>query len=471
MLTIAILGRPNVGKSTLFNRLVGRRQALVHDRPGVTRDRLEGMGHLGHLQFRVIDTAGLDVGPDDSLEGRLRAQTLAGLAEADLGLFVVDARAGITSLDHEVARLLQRTKKPFLLLANKCEGRQAQADAQEAWSLGLGEPLPISAEHGDGMADLFQELRKYVPEEPEEEPAAEETPEPLAADAAEDAPDRSGPELGRDKPIKLAIVGRPNVGKSSLVNRLIGDERLLTGPEPGLTRDSVTVPLRHRDRAFELIDTAGLRRKARVEERLEQLSTSATIHALKFAHAAVLVVDATQALEVQDLTLADFVVREGRALVVAVNKWDLVEDPKAALQAIRYRIEDKLAQIAGVELVTLSAKTGQGVDKLLPTVGRAVARWNRRTTTAKLNRWLQAALDEHPPPQVGGRRMKIRFMTQTGSRPPTFVVFQNLDPADVPDHYLRYLANSMRKALDLPGVPLRLLVRRGENPYADRKGD
>lgn len=469
MLTIAILGRPNVGKSTLFNRLVGRRQAIVHDQPGVTRDRLEGEGKLGHLRFRVIDTAGLDVGPEDSLEGRLRAQTLAGLEQADLGLFLFDARVGLTPLDHDVARLLHRTKKPIVLIANKCEGRQAEIDASEAWALGLGEPLPISAEHGEGLADLFQVIRAHLPKDDEEPEATAETaepPQPPAADAAAEAPDRpSGPELGSDKAIKLVIVGRPNAGKSSLINRLIGDERLLTGPEPGLTRDSVALAWTHQGRSFELIDTAGLRRKARIEQRLERISVSATVQALKFAHAAVLVVDATQPLEVQDLTIADLVLREGRALVVAINKWDLIENPREVLKEIRDRLEDKLAQAPGIEIVTLSARTGDGINKLLPAVVKTVQRWNRRTTTAKLNRWLQTALDEHQPPQIGGRRLKIRFITQTASRPPTFVLFQNLDPADMPDHYLRFLSNSLRKALELPGVPIRMHVRRGENPY------
>ncbi|WP_159713159.1 ribosome biogenesis GTPase Der [Geminicoccus flavidas] len=465
MFTIAILGRPNVGKSTLFNRLVGRRQAIVHDQPGVTRDRLEGQGRIGHLRFRVIDTAGLDVGPDDSLEGRLRAQTLAGLEEADLGLFLFDARAGLTPLDHEVARLLQRTKKPIVVLANKCEGRQAEIDAAEAWSLGLGEPLLISAEHGDGMADLFQVIQARLPEEADEEEQDDAAPA-LSEPAELPAESAAGPELGAGKPVKLVVIGRPNVGKSSLINRLVGDERMLTGPEPGLTRDSVALPVTLQGRSFELIDTAGLRRKARIEQRLERISVSATVQALKFAHAAVLVVDATQPLEVQDLTIADLVLREGRALVVAINKWDLVETPKETLQAIRERLEDKLAQAPGLETVPISARTGQGVSKLLPTVLKTVQRWNRRITTAKLNRWLQDALAEHQPPQVGGRRLKIRFITQTASRPPTFVLFQNLDPADVPDHYLRYLANSLRRALDLPGVPLRLHARRGENPYA-----
>lgn len=466
MLTIAILGRPNVGKSTLFNRLVGRRQAIVHDQPGVTRDRLEAEGRIGHLRFKVVDTAGLDVGGEDTLEGRLRAQTLAGLDQADLGLFMIDARAGLTPLDYEVAEILRRTRKPIVVIANKSEGRQAEVDASEAWSLGMGEPILMSAEHGEGMADLFQVIARHIPDEaePVEAPAAE----PDEAETLEDP--RRGPELGTDKAIRLVIVGRPNAGKSSLINRLIGDERLLTGPEPGLTRDSVQLTWTDRGRTFELIDTAGLRRKARIEERLERMSVSATVQALKFAHAAVLVVDATQPLEVQDLTIADLVTREGRAMVVAINKWDLVEDPASTLKDIRGRLEDKLAQLPGVEVVTLSARTGAGVDRLLPAVAKIVRRWNRRITTAKLNRWLQVALDEHQPPQIGKRRLKIRFMTQTASRPPTFVLFQNLDPDDVPDHYLRFLSNSLRKAMELEGVPIRIHVRRGENPY-DRRSD
>ena len=470
MFTIAILGRPNVGKSTLFNRLVGRRQAIVHNQPGVTRDRLEGDGKLGHLRFRVIDTAGLDVGDADSLEGRLRAQTLAGLGMADLGLFLFDARIGLTPLDQDVARILHRTKKPIVLVANKCEGRQAEIDAAEAWKLGLGEPVPISAEHGDGLADLFQIFREHLPPEPDE--ADEETtPEDADSGPFDTITDPHGPELGQDTPIKLAIIGRPNVGKSSLINRLIGDERLLTGPEPGLTRDSVALAFRDAGHSFELIDTAGLRRKARIEQKLEQMSVSATVQALKFAHAAVLVVDASQPLEVQDLTIADLVLRQGRALVVAINKWDLIDTPQETLKTLRERLDDKLAQAPGVAVVTLSARTGTGITRLLPTVAKTVARWNRRTTTAKLNRWLELALEEHQPPQIAGRRLKIRFVTQTASRPPTFVLFQNQDPTSVPDHYIRFLTNNLRKSLDLPGVPIRMHVRRGDNPYDRRDRD
>ena len=467
MFTIAILGRPNVGKSTLFNRLVGRRQAIVHNQPGVTRDRLEAEGKLGHLRFRVIDTAGLDAGTEESLEGRLRAQALAGLEQADLGLFLFDAKGGLTPLDQEVAVLLHRSKKPIVVLANKCEGRQAEVDAAEGWKLGLGEPIPISAEHGEGLADLFQIFRKYLTSGPDND----ENDNVEEKSFAVDPEGLQSSKLGLDKPIKLAIVGRPNVGKSSLVNRLVGDERMLTGPEPGLTRDAVTLSLQDANHAFELIDTAGLRRKSRIEQKLEQVSVSATLQALKYAHAAVLLIDATKPLEVQDLTIANLILREGRALVIAINKWDLVETPAEVLKSIRERLEDKLAQAPGISNVTLSARTGSGIHRLLPAVAKTVERWDRRVSTARLNRWLHAALEEHQPPQIAGRRLKIRFITQASSRPPTFVLFQNQEPSLVPDHYLRFLTNNLRRDLDLAGVPIRMHVRRGENPYEQRGGD
>lgn len=444
--TVAILGRPNVGKSTLFNRLIGRRRAIVDDTPGVTRDRIEGVCTLGRVPFRVVDTAGLEAGPEDSLAGRMRQVALQGLAEADVGLFLIDARTGLTPADEEIADELRRQAKPILLVANKSEGRLGAAQAAEAWSLGLGEPFPVSAEHGDGIPDLLAALEPYLEDEaPEEEPSP-------------------------DRPLRLAVVGRPNAGKSSLINRLIAQDRLLTGPEPGLTRDSVTIPLTWEGRRLEIVDTAGLRRKAKVEARLEQLSTSAALQALKFAELVVLVTDATQALERQDLTIARLVVQEGRALVVALNKWDLVEDHAAKLAEVRRALEHQLADLKGVPCVPLSALTGRHVEKLLPAVVEAHDRWNRRVPTAALNRWLEGALERHPPPLVQGRRVKIRYATQAKARPPTFVLFANKAAEDLPESYLRYLAAGLRDAFDLWGVPIRFHVRQSKNPYAPSQG-
>lgn len=443
--TVAILGRPNVGKSTLFNRLVGRRRAIVDDTPGVTRDRIEGVCRLGAEEFRVIDTAGIEAGDPDSLAGRMRQVARQGLSEADVGLLVVDARAGITAADEEIAGELRRQAKPILLVANKCEGRLATAQANEAWALGLGEPLPVSAEHGDGIPDLLAAIEQRLDE----------------ADAKEAVP-ASEP----DRPLRLAVVGRPNAGKSSLVNRLIDEDRLLTGPEPGLTRDSITLPLRWQGHRIDLVDTAGLRRKARVEARLEKLSTSATLQALKMAEVVVLVVDATMALERQDLTIAHLVHQEGRALVVALNKWDLVEDSAGVMSKVRRALAEQLADLKGVPCVPLSALTGRHVDKLLPAVLEAHARWDRRVSTSALNRWLEGALERHPPPMVQGRRVKIRYATQAKARPPTFVLFANKQADALPASYLRYLASGLRDAFDLWGVPIRFHVRHGHNPYA-----
>lgn len=443
--TVAILGRPNVGKSTLFNRLVGRRRAIVDDTPGVTRDRIEGVCRLGAEEFRVIDTAGIEAGGPDSLAGRMRQVALQGLGEADVGLFVVDARAGITATDEEIAVELRRQAKPILLVANKCEGRLATAQANEAWALGLGEPLPVSAEHGDGIPDLLAAIEQRLG----------------GADAAKEAP-ASEP----DRPLRLAVVGRPNAGKSSLVNRLIDEDRLLTGPEPGLTRDSITLPLSWQGHRIDLVDTAGLRRKAKVEAKLEKLSTSATLQALKMAEVVVLVVDATMALERQDLTIAHLVHQEGRALVVALNKWDLVQDPAEVMSRVGRALADQLADLKGVPCIPLSALTGRHVDKLLPAVLEAHERWDRRVPTSALNRWLEGALDRHPPPMVQGRRIKIRYATQAKARPPTFVLFANKQAEALPQSYLRYLAAGLREAFDLWGVPIRFHVRHGHNPYA-----
>ena len=478
MRTVAILGRPNVGKSTLFNRLVGRRQAIVDPTPGVTRDRLEGKGNLAGLEFRVIDTAGIeDPERDDDLKDRLRRQTMAGLAEADVGLFMVDARAGLTAADRDIADLLRRQReKPILVLANKAEGATAMMQAQEAWGLGLGMPIPVSAREGDGFADLFAALLPII-EAPEDEPAAPDeavdVSETVGSDAIEAPDDADGLEAESadddDRPMRLAIVGRPNVGKSSLVNRLVKEERLLTGPEPGLTRDAVRVGWEWKGRRVELVDTAGLRRRAKIELELEKLSTGATIHALKMAEVVVLVVDATQAMERQDLTIARLIVKEGRALVLAVNKWDLIEEPQAALAEIRRLIGYQLADVQGVEIVTLSALTGRGLDRLLPAVVAAHERWSRRVSTGAMNRALAAALERHTPPLANGRRIKIRYGTQTTARPPTFVLFTNQPADEMPESYVRYLVGAFRESFDLAGVPIRVHLRQGKNPYADSR--
>ncbi len=440
--TVAILGRPNVGKSTLFNRLIGRRRAIVDNTPGVTRDRIEGVCKLGPIEFRVIDTAGLEQGSAESLAGRLHLQAMQGLAEADVGLFVVDARSGVTTADQEIAEELRRQNRPILLLANKCEGRLAESQAAEGWALGLGEPMPVSGEHGDGIPDLLAALEPYLGASDEPAPAEPET-----------------------RPLRLAVIGRPNAGKSSLVNRLIDEERMLTGPEPGLTRDSVSIRLSWQGRTIELVDTAGLRRKARVDAKLEKLSTSATLRSLKFADVVALMVDATMPLERQDLTIARLVAQEGRALVVVLNKWDLIEDPNAAMTEIRHTLTSQLADVRGVPCIPLSALTGRNVEKLLPAVVAAYNRWDSRVSTGALNRWLGAALEQHPPPLAQGRRVKIRYATQSTARPPTFILFAN-KPADaLPDSYLRYLAAGLRDTFDLDGVPIRFHVRHGENPY------
>jgi GTP-binding protein len=444
--TVAILGRPNVGKSTLFNRLVGRRQAIVDDTPGVTRDRLEGKAELGGLSFRLIDTAGIEDAEDD-LKARLRRQTLAGLEEADLGLFLIDARAGVTPADADIADLLRRQKKPILLIANKSESGAAQAQLHEAWSLGLGQPIPLSAREGEGMADLVEALGAHL------------------AELEEDAESEGGEQ---ERPLRLAIVGRPNVGKSSLVNRLLAEERLLTGPEPGLTRDAVRVTWVWEGRPVELVDTAGLRRRSRVTPGLERLSTGATLEALRLCEVAALVLDATVGFERQDLTIARLILEEGRALVVVVNKWDLVDDPNAALLSLRRGLEHQLADARGVSLVPLSAATGQHVGRFLPAVVEAHRRWNSRVTTGALNRWLAEALARHTPPLVQGRRLKIRYATQAKARPPTFVLFANKPADQVPDSFLRYLTGSLRETFDLPGVPIRLHLRHTHSPYTER---
>ncbi|MCC7017331.1 MAG: ribosome biogenesis GTPase Der [Rhodospirillales bacterium] len=446
MLRVAIVGRPNVGKSTLFNRLAGKRLALVDDTPGVTRDWREAKARLGDLDFTVIDTAGFEE-RTEGLESRMRQATEAALARADAVLFLFDARAGVTPLDRQFAAWLRRRGKPVVLLANKCEGRAGEPGRIEAFALGFGEAIPISAEHGEGLGGLYDALGA------------------LGIRAAGEAEAESREQA---RPLQLAILGRPNVGKSTLVNRLTGEERMLTGPEPGITRDAVAVPWTWKGRAVRLIDTAGLRRKAKVTGKLEGLSAADTLKAVRFAEAVVLMVDATRPFEKQDLQLARMVEEEGRALVIAVNKWDLVENRAETVRRARAAVEKSLAQARGVELVTCSALAGTNLDRLMEAVFAAYESWNRKISTADLNRWLETMTAAHPPPISQGYPIRIRYMTQTKIRPPTFLLFVT-KPADLPQAYFRYLVNGLRAAFDLPGVPIRLETRKPVNPYAGKK--
>jgi GTP-binding protein len=447
---IAIIGRPNVGKSTLFNRLTGKRSALVSDMPGLTRDRREEEADLAGNPVTIVDTAGLEQAKRGSIAERMRQQSEAALAAADLVLFVIDAREGITSDDKSFSKLARASGRPIVLVANKSEGRAGEEGFYAAYELGFGEPVAISAEHGEGLSDLVGEMLaalglKYVrPGEDAEEPPA------------------------TARPIRVAIVGRPNAGKSTLVNAILGEERMITGPEPGLTRDSVPSDLEWLGRKVRLFDTAGLRRKAKITETAEKLSASDAIRAIRFAEVVVLLIDAERPFEHQDLTIGDLVTEEGRALVIAVNKWDLVEDKQKTLKELRETLGDRLSQVPGVTLVPLSALSGRGVDKLAKAVLDAYDSWNRRVPTPSLNRWLEEALARHSPPAVSGRRIKLRYITQPSTRPPTFVAFCSR-PQDLPKSYIRYLTNSLREAFDLPGVPLRLNLRKGENPYAKHK--
>jgi GTP-binding protein len=448
--TIVIAGRPNVGKSTLFNRLVGRREAIVNDQPGVTRDRREGDANLAGLHFRAIDTAGLEDAFDDSLPARMRRQTETAIGDADLVLLVIDARAGVTPLDEHFASWLRTLSVPVVLVANKCEGRAAEPGTYEAYSLGLGDPVPVSAEHGVGMNLLY---------------------ESIVAALGGDLPagDEEGGEEAADGPLRLSIVGRPNVGKSTLINALIGDERLLTGPEPGVTRDAITVEWDYEGRRIALVDTAGLRRKARISEKLEKLSVGDSLRAIQYAEVVALVLDGTQMLERQDLTIARHVIEEGRALVLVINKWDIVADKAAAMAALRDRLQTSLPQVAGVSVVTVSALTGKNLDAIMPAVLDSFEVWNRRVPTAALNSWLAEVLERHPPPLAANKRhIRLRFATQPKARPPTFAIFGNR-PQDLPDSYRRYLENSLRERFDLAGTPIRVNLRKGKNPYQEKR--
>ena len=451
--TIAIIGRPNVGKSTLFNRLTGRRTALVSDMPGLTRDRREGTAMLGEHEVNLLDTAGLEEAAPGTISARMTRQTELGLKAADLVLFVIDARDGITPADAAFARIVRAAGRPAILVANKCEGRKGVDGFYEAFELGLGEPVAISAEHGEGIGELLSEIMTALglDDAKAKKEAADTTEAPATT-----------------RPIRVAIVGRPNSGKSTLVNALLGEERLLTGPEPGLTRDSISIDFDWRGRKLSLIDTAGLRRKAKVTEAAEKLATADAIRSIRFAEVVILMIDAERPFEHQDLTIGDLVAEEGRALVVAVNKWDLIEDKQALLRDLRETVATKLAQVPGVPLVTISALAERGLDKLLGAVLQVYDAWNRRVPTPDLNRWLREATERHAPPASKGRRIKIRYMAQVSTRPPTFVAFAS-QPKGLPKAYVRYLTKGIRETFNLPGVPIRFVLRKGENPYADRR--
>ncbi|HEY4070633.1 MAG TPA: ribosome biogenesis GTPase Der [Sphingomicrobium sp.] len=445
--TVAIVGRPNVGKSTLFNRLVGTRLALVDDRPGVTRDRREAEASLLGLNFRVIDTAGFEDEDAHTLPGRMRKQTEAAVRDADAALFLVDAREGLTPLDEEIGRWLRAESTPVVLVANKAEGRAAESGIFEAFRLGLGEPIALSAEHGEGVADLFEALRPHVEHE--------------HFDAEE--------EEGEGAPLKLAIVGRPNAGKSTLVNTMVGEERMITGPEAGITRDSISLDWSWESRPVRLVDTAGLRKRAKVDDKLERLSAADTKRALDYAEVVVLLLDATRGLESQDLRIANQVIEEGRALIIAVNKWDIAEHASSLFNGIKAALGEGLAQLRDVPLLTVSAKTGKGIDTVLKVAFELREAWNKRVSTGELNRWFESATEANPPPAPKGKRIKLRYITQVKSRPPTFVVFGNR-LEELPESYRRYLLNAMRRDLDLGPIPLRLEFRLRSNPFDRAKG-
>lgn len=515
MLTVALVGRPNVGKSTLFNRLVGRRIAIVDDMPGVTRDRRIGDARLGNLRFNVVDTAGLEEieNPSD-LNARMQAQTRTAIDDADLVLFMIDGRAGVTPTDEYFADLLRRVETPVVVVVNKCEGRAGDSGLAEAWALGLGEPLPLSAAHGDHTSDLYDVLSSHGAahaEALEDAAAAEaearaarrraaavagavgeaaelaaEGPREVGLDAFDDdgsdidvdedaddetlaaAEERAMAEIGNQKALQIAIVGRPNAGKSTLMNHLLGEDRVLTGPEAGITRDAIAVDWLHAGRRIRLIDTAGMRRKARIDDRVEKMSVDETLRAIRFAHVVIMMIDAERGLEKQDMTIARLVVEEGRALVVAVNKWDTITNADAFMTELRRRMSHVMPQVKGVPVVTISALAGHNTDKLVDACFDIYRIWNRRVSTGKLNRWLERMTENYPPPMAHGRRLRLRYATQIKTRPPAFAVFVS-QPKELPDSYVRYVVNGLRDEFDLPGVPVRVVLRTSENPFANRK--
>jgi GTP-binding protein len=460
MFTFAIVGRPNVGKSTLFNKLVGRKLALVHDTPGVTRDRREADASLGSLAFRVIDTAGFEEDAPDSLSTRMTGQTITAIAEADVCLFIVDGRVGVTTGDEIIAAALRKGDKKVILVANKCESRASDIGYAEAFTLGFGEPVAISAEHSMGLGALEEAIGQYVkPAEYVED--GDERDDGTFFDADCDSEE----EIPLDRPIRLAIVGRPNVGKSSLFNQLLGEERTLTGPEAGITRDAIAAPWTFDGQEFLLHDTAGLRRKARTAgHTLEEMSVGSTLDAIQFADCVLVMMDATQAFEKQDLTIADLIAREGRAVVFVANKWDLIENRAGAYGDLRSRLDASLPQVIGAPLVQISATTGEGLERIVPAILEAVGAWNKRVGTSALNRFLEKALERHAPPAISGRRVKVRYMTQVKARPPTFALFGN-QLKSLPEDYQRYLINGLREAFNLKGTPIRFLMRGSKNPF------
>ncbi|MBR1122366.1 ribosome biogenesis GTPase Der [Bradyrhizobium lablabi] len=452
--TIAIIGRPNVGKSTLFNRLVGQKLALVDDEPGVTRDRREGQARLGDLRFTIIDTAGLDEGTKGSLTARMQEQTETAIELADALMFVIDARVGLTPNDRAFADFARRANKPVVLVANKAEGKHGELGAMESYALGLGDPVQISAEHGEGMGELYDALAALMPEPAEDDEEAED--------------DEISEEEIATRPIRVAIVGRPNAGKSTLINHLLGEERLLTSPEAGTTRDSIAVEITWQGRDFRVFDTAGLRRRSRIEEKLEKLSVADALRAVRFAEVVVLMMHAQNKFEEQDLRIADLIEREGRAIVLAVNKWDLVEKKGGLISGLRTDADHWLPQVKGAPIVAVSGLMGEGIDRLMTAIQEAYAVWNKRVPTAALNRWFEQAISANPPPAVSGRRLKLNYITQTKARPPSFVLFCSRADA-VPQSYLRYLTNSLREAFELPGTPVRITLREKANPFAHKR--
>lgn len=448
--TVAIIGRPNVGKSTLFNRLVGKRLALVDDTPGVTRDRRFAEASIASLQFNVIDTAGLEEAHEDSLQGRMWEQTSTAIEEADVCLFLIDSRTGVIPDDKTFARILRKVDKPVILVANKMEGKPGESGYYDAFSLGFGDPVPISAEHGQGMADLHDAIVEAV---------GEDVAYPIEPEEKEDDENRL---------LKIAVVGRPNAGKSTLINQMVGDERMLTGPEAGITRDSISVDWEWEGRTIRLYDTAGMRKKAKVQEKLEKLSVSDGLRSIQYAEVVIVVLDVTIPFEKQDVQIIDYIIREGRAPVIALNKWDLVEDRQETLKELLLQSQEAISQVKGLKVIPISGETGEGLDKLMEAVFEVDAAWNRRIATAPLNRWLEGVQYHHPPPAVSGRRIKLKYATQAKSRPPTFMISSSRADA-LPDSYVKYLVNSIRKEFNLDAVPIRLFVRKGENPYAGRK--